>query len=100
MTSTEGEDASISIPPPASLTVALTRMALLAHQHDPAYIDYWCERLRLSAPQPQALDVYTAVFCVGFLSEIGQQFNQDAAPPGDRVYQRHLEGVLQRLLDA
>ncbi len=79
-------------------TVALTRMALLAHHHDTDYIDYWCERLRLTPPQRHALDVYTAVFCVGFLSEIGQQFNQSEAPHVDPVYQRHLETIVQRLL--
>ncbi len=79
-------------------TVALTRMALLAHQHDTDYIDYWCECLRLTPPQRHALDLYTAVFCVGFLGEIGQQFNQNDAPHIDHTYQRHLETTLQRLL--
>ncbi|HEX8036511.1 MAG TPA: phosphotransferase [Ktedonobacterales bacterium] len=80
-------------------TVALTRMSLLAHEHDIDYITYWCEHLRLSEPQRHALDIYTAVFCVNFLSEIGQQFNKDEAPPVDGVYQRHLEAILRRLLD-
>ncbi len=79
-------------------TVALTRMALLAHRHDTDYIDYWCECLRLTLPQRHALDTYTAVFCVGFLGEIGQQFNQDDTPNIDLEYQRHLEAILQRLL--
>ncbi|MGZ3600290.1 MAG: phosphotransferase family protein [Ktedonobacterales bacterium] len=81
-------------------TVALTHMALLAHRHDTDYITYWCERLHLSEPQRQALAIYTAVFCVNFLGEIGQQFNQDEAPPVDVAYQRHLEAILQQLLEA
>lgn len=79
-------------------TVALTRMALLAHRHDTTYIDYWCEHLHLTEPQHRALDIYTAVFCVNFLGEIGQQFNQNEAPPVDPIYQRHLEAILQQLL--
>lgn len=63
-------------------------------------ITYWCERLRLTEPQRQALDFYTAVFCVAFPGEIGHQFNQDNAPHVDREYQRHLEAILRRLLVA
>lgn len=80
-------------------TVALTHMALLAHRHDTDYITYWCERLHLSEIQRQALGFYTAVFCVNFLGEIGQQFNLDVAPPVDTAYQRHLEAILRQLLD-
>lgn len=79
-------------------TVALTRMALLAHRHATDYITYWCERLYLTEMQRLALDTYTAVFCVTFLGEIGQQFNQDEAPPVDPAYQRHLEAMLRDIL--
>lgn len=39
-----------------------------------------CERLHSTPPHRHALDIYTAVFCVAFLGEIGHQFNQDDAP--------------------
>ena len=41
------------------LTVALTRMALLARGWDTDYIDYWCAALARAAPRP-ILDLYTA----------------------------------------
>lgn len=78
--------------------VALTRMALLAHAQSTDYIDYWLERLALSDAQSHAMDLYTAVFCAGFLGEIGLQFNQETPRPVDSSYQRHLEALLNTLL--
>ena len=80
------------------LTLSLTRMALLAHRHDTDYIDHWERHLQLSAEQHAASLLYTAIHCVGFLSELGQPFNNETAPPVDAEYQRHLLGVLDRLV--
>jgi aminoglycoside phosphotransferase (APT) family kinase protein len=79
-------------------TVALTWLALLSQHLETDYIDYWCEQMHLTGEQVQALRLYTAVFCVGFLGEIGQRFNKDEAAPIDHVYLRHLERTLDWLL--
>ena len=63
--------------------VALTRMALLSRNFATDYIDYWCADLDLRPARRAALDLYTALFCVGFLSEYGQRFNNDEAQPAD-----------------
>jgi Ser/Thr protein kinase RdoA (MazF antagonist) len=79
-------------------TVALTWMALLGQRLETDYIDYWCQQLRLTREQEQALRLYTAVFCVGFLSELGQRFNKDEPAPVDPAYFHHLERTLDCLL--
>jgi aminoglycoside phosphotransferase (APT) family kinase protein len=79
-------------------TLALTRVALLAHRLDPDYADHWRELLALSAVQRQALAVYVAIFCVGFIAEIGQRYNRDEPPATDLAYLRHLELMLDDAL--
>ena len=64
-------------------TVALTRMALLSRAYPTDYIEAWCDHLELSAAQQAALDLYTALFCVGFLSEFGQQHNRAERLPAE-----------------
>ena len=81
-------------------TLALTRVALLAHSHDPDYADHWQALLALSLAQERALSVYVAVFLLGFISEIGQRFNQDEPAPLDHAYLRRLEALLEQALSA
>jgi len=64
-------------------TLGLTRMALLSSGYDTDYIAYWVEGLNLTQPQLQALQIYTLLFCVGFMSELGHRFNQSQAPSVD-----------------
>jgi hypothetical protein len=78
--------------------LALTTMALLAGGHDTDYTDAWRALLDLRPEQACALDVYTAVFCANFLSELGQQFNRDEPAPVDAAYQQRLEDILDQLL--
>lgn len=73
------------------LTVALTQMALLSKRADLVYTAAWCGMLALDAEQRAALQFYTCVFCLDFLSEIGAVANQ-LAPSAD-------EGRIQHLLD-
>lgn len=79
-------------------TLALTQMALLAHGMDSDYTDHWRDLLTLTAEQQRALTVYTAVFCLTFMSEIGQRFNRDEPIGADNKYLRHLEDILDGLL--
>ncbi len=80
------------------LTPALTQMALLSRGYDTAYIRYWSEELGLRAEQERLLALYTALCCVGFLSELGQRFNKDVAPPVEEETVRRLLGILDELL--
>lgn len=78
--------------------LALTRLALLAHDMDVAYADDWRDLLALSLDQRRALALYIAVFAVGFMSELGQRFNRDEPIPVDRAYLRRLEAILDEAL--
>jgi aminoglycoside phosphotransferase (APT) family kinase protein len=78
--------------------LALTQMALLNVGADRIYTEAWAEDLALSSEQRDALTLYTANFCVGFMSEIGQRFNKDVALPADATQVRHLSDILDTLL--
>ncbi len=65
------------------LTPALTLMALLDAGHDTDYITYWVDELQINDRQRRLLDLYTALFCVVFLSELGVRFNQSMTPAVD-----------------
>jgi aminoglycoside phosphotransferase (APT) family kinase protein len=81
-------------------TVALTRMSLLNLGYDLDYITCWYDRLGLNVEHNLVLDYYTAVFCVEFMSEIGQSFNQDRPQEYNLQTVRRLERHLDRLLAA
>lgn len=81
-------------------TLALTRVALVAHGMDPDYADSWETLLALDDNQRRRLAAYVAVFCLGFISELGQRFNRDAPAPVDPAYLRLLEAMLDAALGA
>ncbi len=81
------------------LTVGLTRMALLSSGYDTEYIDYWVENLHLSTDQKKALDVYTAIFCVNFMSEMGHSFNKGEASPVNQQDIDKLTSILNKLIN-
>jgi hypothetical protein len=74
-------------------TIALTRAAILDSGHSPDYTDHWCSLLELSAEQHRVVRFYTALFCVEFMSEFGQQFSQGVQAP-DRARLARLEKIL------
>jgi len=80
------------------LTIALTRMALLSANRSTDYVEAWCDLLTLSDDQRNALRLYTAVHCVGFLSEHGNAFNQDTQPIADAKQLTRLYRILDELL--
>jgi len=82
----------------ALLTPALTEIALLSSGHDIDYIRYWTSELQLGAEQKAVLNLYAALFCVDFLSEIGQQFNQGTPIPTDPAWVARLVGLLDTFL--
>ncbi len=80
------------------LPIALTRMALINMQADLDYINYWCEAVKVTEQQKEVLDLYTALFCVDFMSEIGQRFNKNRPEPIDRETIQRLTDTLEELL--
>src|SRR6266852_728965 len=75
-------------------TVALTRTALLSMGESLDYTDYWCELLELPPEQHEIIRFYTALFCVYFMSELGQPFNQTPVPPLPADHLLRLETIL------
>jgi hypothetical protein len=73
------------------LVLALTRMALLANDWDTDYIHDWAYAWQLTGYQSEALDFYTALFCVTFMGEIGQKFNKDSAIIDNEKVVRYLK---------
>jgi aminoglycoside phosphotransferase len=79
-------------------TVALTQTALLTESHETDYIEFWCAAMKLDGFQRKILDLYSALTCVDFLSEIGQTFNKDAPLSFDERKVQKLFEILARLL--
>lgn len=81
------------------LLVALIRTALFAHDRDPVYVEEWLDILRPTTEQIALLDLYTALFCVDFMSELGQRFNRTHAAPADPNYVARLHELHAHFLD-
>lgn len=81
-------------------TIGLTQMSLLKQGRDLDYITAWTEHVQITAEQRHVLTFYTAVFCVDFLSELGQVFNRERAEPVDAALIHALTRLLDDLLDA
>jgi aminoglycoside phosphotransferase (APT) family kinase protein len=81
------------------LLIALIRMALLAHGHDPVYVEEWLDIVRPDAQQRAVLDLYTLAHCIDFMGELGQLFNRAEAVSADPAYLARLHALHARLLD-
>ena len=58
--------------------LGLTNMALVSLNYDTDYIDHFIEYYKLSDHQRSVVEFYTLLFCVGFMSEMGQKYNKDS----------------------
>lgn len=81
------------------LTIALTQMSILNTKFDLDYIDFWCEAVKLTDEQRDALQLYTALFCLDFMSELGQRFNKDFAQTVVSEDIERLNEILDALLN-
>lgn len=77
-------------------TVGLTHMALLSNGVDTVYTNIWCDLLQLNTMQRHVVRAYTALFCLDFISEMGQQFNHFIEPDHQRL--THLIEILASLM--
>ena len=78
--------------------VALTRTSLLARGYDADYTHHWAAAMGTDESGRSALALYGAIFCVDFLGELGQRFNQDAAPDVDPREAARLIALLDHFL--
>jgi len=83
--------------------IALTRMSLLSRGQETDYVDAWLAALEPTPAQDREvllrLDLYTAVFCIDFLSEFGQRFNKAKAEPVDPAHVGRLMQVLAEITE-
>ncbi len=81
-------------------TVALTNMSLLNMGYSLDYIDSWLAHLSLTIAQRRAFALYTALFCLDFISELGQQFNQQTPLTANTQQLPRLLALYETLLAA
>jgi aminoglycoside phosphotransferase (APT) family kinase protein len=76
-------------------TLGLTNLALLSLGADTDYVGYWLDALDASRQQRKMVTVYSLVFCLNFLGELGQVFNQSVEYSEARS--ETLRGIFERL---
>jgi aminoglycoside phosphotransferase (APT) family kinase protein len=79
------------------LTLGLTKMALRTNANDVDYVEHWMNLLGLDKQLRQVVDAYTLLFCVDFMSELGQRFNREDRPEIDVEKFTRLESVFETL---
>jgi aminoglycoside phosphotransferase len=79
------------------LTLGLTKMALHANASDVDYVEHWMNLLGLNNELRQVVDAYTLLFCVDFMSELGQRFNKENRPEIDVQQFTRLESIFETL---
>jgi len=55
--------------------IGLTKASLLSSGYDCKYTNYWMEELKLSIIERRVVSFYALFFCIDFMSEIGQTYN-------------------------
>ena len=65
--------------------------------NDVDYVEHWMNLLGLDKRLRQVVDAYTLLFCVDFMSELGQRFNKEDRPEIDVEKFTRLESVLETL---
>jgi aminoglycoside phosphotransferase (APT) family kinase protein len=81
------------------LTVGLTQTALLGEAFGVDYVEHWMNLLKLSTQQRKIVQAYTLLFCVDFMSELGQRFNRDETPEFNAARFARLESVFEDLTE-
>jgi len=77
-------------------TLGLTNMALLSLGADTDYIGYWLNAIGASRQQRTVVAAYSLVFCLDFMSELGQVFNQPVQYSEDRA--QTLRDIFEQLM--
>jgi hypothetical protein len=77
-------------------TLGLTNTALLSMEADTDYIEFWLDAMGANREQRAMVVVYSLVFCLNFLGELGQTFNQSVEYTEARS--ETLSGIFERLV--
>jgi len=81
------------------LQSALTQTALLADALDVDYIEHWMNLLKLGKQQRLIVAAYTLLFCIDFMSELGQRFNKEERPEIDPEKFARLNSIFETLAE-
>jgi aminoglycoside phosphotransferase (APT) family kinase protein len=81
------------------LTVGLTQTALLANGLDVDYVRHWMNLLRLNKQLRRVVDAYSLLFCVVFMSELGQRFNKESQPEIDVEKFARIKSIFKKLAE-
>jgi aminoglycoside phosphotransferase (APT) family kinase protein len=81
------------------LTIGLTQTALLGEAFSVDYVEHWMNLLELGTQQRKIVQAYTLLFCVDFMSELGQRFNRDETPEFNAARFARLESVFEDLTE-
>jgi aminoglycoside phosphotransferase (APT) family kinase protein len=79
-------------------TLGITNMALLSLGMDTDYVGYWLNAIGVSRQQRAIVAGYSLVFCLGFMSELGQVFNQPVEYSEGRA--QNLRDIFEQLMKA
>ncbi len=80
-------------------TVGLTNAALLSLGFDTDYVGYWLDAIGANRQQRTIVTLYTLVFCLNLMSELGQTFNRPVmfdearAETLRRIFERQAESL-------
>lgn len=77
-------------------TLGLANMALLSLGVDTDYVGYWLDAIGASRQQRAIVAAYSLVFCLGFMSELGQVFSQPVAYSEGRA--QTLRDIFEQLM--
>jgi hypothetical protein len=72
---------------------------LLGEEFGVDYVEHWMNLLELSTQQRKIVQAYTLLFCVDFMSELGQRFNRDETPEFNAARFARLESVFEDLTE-
>jgi Ser/Thr protein kinase RdoA (MazF antagonist) len=79
---------------------ALTKMALLSMDAPIDYIDYWLQEINISKEQSEIVDLYTAMFCVNFMGEVGKAFNKDISEVSNTKKNLETKNKYEKILES
>ena len=68
----------------------LTNMAFISLDND-IYIKYLIKHLNCTKDDEKIINIYTLIFCINFMSEIGEKFNKDEAVIDENKVERYKE---------
>lgn len=80
-------------------TLGLTKTSLLLKGYNTDYTDLWEEERKVSVDQRHGIKIYTAIFGLDILSEMGQSFNQDAPIAIDNSNFNRLKSIIKSGLE-